>query len=123
MPTIKGLLKLVSEYDLEIPQSQTADNPMAPRGRATQASATRDRTITESRFVMNLGEDYLGPVFEIINDQSLRLFVKMHSMVVCDKKNSERSCDPADEFIIFIAKASSEGLSLRTCTYLCVQFQ
>ena len=29
-------LKIVSEYDQEIPQSQTADNPMAPRGRATQ---------------------------------------------------------------------------------------
>ena len=26
-------LKIVSEYDQEIPQSQTADNPMAPRGR------------------------------------------------------------------------------------------
>ena len=25
-----------SEYDQEIPQSQTADNPMAPRGRAAQ---------------------------------------------------------------------------------------
>ena len=25
-----------SEYDQEIPQSQTADEPMAPRGRATQ---------------------------------------------------------------------------------------
>ena len=25
-----------SEYDPEIPQSQTADKPMAPRGRATQ---------------------------------------------------------------------------------------
>ena len=25
-----------SEYDQEIPQSQTADNPMAPRGRPTQ---------------------------------------------------------------------------------------
>ena len=24
--------KLVSEYDQEIPQSQTADNPVAPRG-------------------------------------------------------------------------------------------
>ena len=24
-----------SEYDQEIPQSQTPDNPMAPRGRAT----------------------------------------------------------------------------------------
>ena len=30
------LLKIVSKYDQEIPQSQIADNPMAPRGRATQ---------------------------------------------------------------------------------------
>ena len=29
-------LMIVSEYDQEIPQSQTADNPMAPRGRAAQ---------------------------------------------------------------------------------------
>ena len=38
-PTIvyyKKLLKIVNEYDQEIPQSQTANNPMAPRGRATQ---------------------------------------------------------------------------------------
>ena len=26
--------KIISEYDQEIPQSPTADNPMAPRGRA-----------------------------------------------------------------------------------------
>ena len=51
MPTIKGLLKLVSEYDQEIPQSQTADNPpIAPRRRATQASVTRVGAITESQF-------------------------------------------------------------------------
>ena len=30
------MTKIVSEYDQEIPQSQTADNPMATRGRATQ---------------------------------------------------------------------------------------
>ena len=30
--------KIVSEYDQEIPQSQTADNPLAPRGRAAQPS-------------------------------------------------------------------------------------
>ena len=30
--------EIVSEYDQEIPQSQTADNPMTPRGRATQPS-------------------------------------------------------------------------------------
>ena len=28
--------KIVSEYDQEIPQSQTADKPTVPRGRATQ---------------------------------------------------------------------------------------
>ena len=33
-----ALTKIVSEYDQEIPQSQTADNPMAPRGRAAQPS-------------------------------------------------------------------------------------
>ena len=33
--------KIVSEYDQEIPQSQTADNPMALRGRATQPTITR----------------------------------------------------------------------------------
>ena len=31
-----GPIKIVSEYDQEIPQSQTADNPVAPRGRAAQ---------------------------------------------------------------------------------------
>ena len=30
--------KIVSEYDQEIPQPQTADNPVAPRGRAAQPS-------------------------------------------------------------------------------------
>ena len=32
------MAKIVSEYDQEIPQSQTADNPMAPREKATQPS-------------------------------------------------------------------------------------
>ena len=36
VPSLLQLAKIVSEYDQEIPQSQTADNPMAPRGRATQ---------------------------------------------------------------------------------------
>ena len=31
-----NISKIVSEYDQEIPQSQTADNPVAPRGRAAQ---------------------------------------------------------------------------------------
>ena len=33
---LKVYSKIVSEHDQEIPQSQTADNPVAPRGRAAQ---------------------------------------------------------------------------------------
>ena len=36
--------KKVSEYDQEIPQSQTADKPMSPRGRATQQSRDTRKT-------------------------------------------------------------------------------
>ena len=36
--------KIVIEYDQEIPQSQTADKPMAPRGRATQQSRDTRKT-------------------------------------------------------------------------------
>ena len=32
------IFDIVSEYDQEIPQSQTADYPVAPRGRAAQPS-------------------------------------------------------------------------------------
>ena len=32
----RGISKIVSEYDQEIPQSLSADNPMALRGRAAQ---------------------------------------------------------------------------------------
>ena len=41
---IKVLSKIVSEYDQEIPQSQTADNTMAPQGRATQPSRDTRKT-------------------------------------------------------------------------------
>ena len=36
--------KIVSEYDQVIPQSQTADNPTAPRGRAAQPSRNTRKT-------------------------------------------------------------------------------
>ena len=36
--------KIVSEYDQEIQQSQTADNPVAPRGRAAQPSRDTRKT-------------------------------------------------------------------------------
>ena len=40
----ENTLKLGSEYDQEIPQSQTADKAMASRGRATQPSPDTRRT-------------------------------------------------------------------------------
>ena len=42
--TIFIVSKIVSEYDQEIPQSQTADNPMAPRGRAIRPSRDTRKT-------------------------------------------------------------------------------
>ena len=36
--------KIVSEYDQEIPQSQTADNPVISRGRAAQPSRDTRKT-------------------------------------------------------------------------------
>ena len=36
--------KILSEYDQEIPQLQTADNPVAPRGRVAQPSRDTRKT-------------------------------------------------------------------------------
>ena len=36
--------KIVSDYDQELPQSQTADNPVTPRGRAAQPSRDTRKT-------------------------------------------------------------------------------
>ena len=36
LSAFRNFWKIVSEYDQEIPRSQTADNPVAPRGRAAQ---------------------------------------------------------------------------------------
>ena len=38
------ITKIVSEYDQEMPQSQIADNPVAPRGRAAQPSGDTRKT-------------------------------------------------------------------------------
>ena len=40
----KFITKVVSEYDHEILRSQTTDNPMAPRGRASQPSRDTRKT-------------------------------------------------------------------------------
>ena len=39
-----SLSKIVSKFDQEIPQSQTADNPVALRGRAAQPSRVTRKT-------------------------------------------------------------------------------
>ena len=51
LPNLKGIglqnltsPKIVIEYDQEIPQSQTADKPLAPRERATQQSRDTRKT-------------------------------------------------------------------------------
>ena len=41
---LSPIRKIVSEYDQEIPQSQTADNSVAPRGRAAQPSRDTRKT-------------------------------------------------------------------------------
>ena len=38
------IVNMVREYNQEIPQSQTAGNPMAPQGRATQPSRDTRKT-------------------------------------------------------------------------------
>ena len=48
-PSVDRVTKIVSEYDQEIPQSQTADNPMAPRGRATQPSRDNKHKVNNNR--------------------------------------------------------------------------
>ena len=42
--SIHAHAKIVNEYDQEIPQSQTTDNPVAPRGRAAQPSQDTRKT-------------------------------------------------------------------------------
>ena len=39
-----SFFRIVSEYDQQIPQSQTADNPVASRGRAAQPSQDTKKT-------------------------------------------------------------------------------
>ena len=42
------VLKIESEYDQEMPQSQSANNPNAPRGRATQSSQHQGDKISKA---------------------------------------------------------------------------
>ena len=48
LPRTQHTKKIVSEYDQEIPQSQTADNPVARRGRAAHPSRDTGRQFKQS---------------------------------------------------------------------------
>ena len=54
---VECYLKIVSEYDQEIPQSQTADNPVAPRGRAAQPSRGTRKASKQSNRVSLAHQD------------------------------------------------------------------
>ena len=45
--------KIKSEYDQEIPQSQTADDPLAPRGRAAQPSQETRKTNSAKQLALS----------------------------------------------------------------------
>ena len=84
---------------------------LKPRSHEIARSPNR-RLVTnlrDVRLVATTKDKSLGFIYGL----PLMLIRKMHFMIVVIK--SERSCDPAHEFIIFIAKASREGLNLRIC--------
>ena len=49
--------KIVSEYDQEISQSGTADNPMAPRGKAAQPSRDTRKQSKQSNQLSHPNQD------------------------------------------------------------------
>ena len=67
-----------SEYDQEIPQLQTADNPMTPRGRATQPSRDKkeDKEALTMRRIFSLADMITKAEFSNSpNVFKIRLFV------------------------------------------------
>ena len=49
--------KIVSEYDQEIPQSQTSDNPMAPRGSPKPSRDTRKTNKASNQLSLSYQDD------------------------------------------------------------------
>ena len=64
-----SLFNIVSEYDQEILQSQTADKPMAPRGRATQQSWGTWRQTNQSNLLFRPHQDECKPEWTQSNAQ------------------------------------------------------
>ena len=50
----RRLLKIVSEYDPEIPQLQTEDNPVVPRGTTTRHQEDKLSKATSSLFPIKM---------------------------------------------------------------------
>ena len=94
MPAIKGLLKTRLH---EIVRLQNRD--------LSWISGMYDLL----RLLRTSLRDFQRPLVTVISKKYILWLVMI--------KKSERSCDPAHEFIIFIAKARSESLSFRTCIY------
>ena len=65
--------EIVSEYDQEIPQSQTADNPMAPRGRAAQPSRDTMKT-KKNRLETPFKGDDVNALIKTPNCENLVLY-------------------------------------------------
>ena len=57
-PSDVSVSKIVSEYDQEIPQSQTADIPVAPRGRAAQPSRDTKHCVDENLEIVERQDQY-----------------------------------------------------------------
>ena len=60
-------IKNSNEYDQEIPQSQTADNPVAPRGRAAKASGPDG---LKARVLKECSNE-ISPILALIYNESL----------------------------------------------------
>ena len=83
----------VSEYDQEIPQSQTADNPMAPRGRATQP---------EPDFVACQHERHGLPCASEQSDLRLCYSLHVHVKNCADPGSFVRGSPTLTSFLLFV---------------------
>ena len=82
--------KIVSEYDQEIPQSQTADNPVAPRGRAAQPSRSRSQYVKRLQ-VKRFGQLLFLIFFSTSNPLAIEICFSVDSQIVRAKKNLKLS--------------------------------
>ena len=78
-PIIRCTLKIVSEHDQEIPQSQTADKPMAPRRKATQQSRDTRKTKQSNQLSLPRQDDFKTIMDINIRTTKHRTFTDSHN--------------------------------------------